>query len=116
MYKCPGKSASLPFKCCKCKKSEHHAAVCTSSNNSSGKSSNSSFNYQSNPVVMNPVFSFTVSHGKSRAKFVSLLDSRAQFSSISKEEIEKYVDECCGPPMARLVCSYGQVMGYGLKD
>ena len=52
-----------------------------------------SFNYQSNPRVMNPVLSFTVSRGKSRDKFVFLLDSEAQFSSICKEAVEKYVDE-----------------------
>ena len=60
--KCPGKSSSLPFKCYKCKKSEHHAAVCPSSKNFAGKSFKGSFNYQSNPVL-----SFTVSRGKSRA-------------------------------------------------
>ena len=49
--KCPGKSASLPFKCYKCKKSEHHAAVCPSSKKFASKSSKSSFNYQSNPGV-----------------------------------------------------------------
>ena len=30
---CPGKSASLPFKCYKCKKAEHHAAVCPTTKN-----------------------------------------------------------------------------------
>ena len=29
--------------------------------------------------------------------------------------MEKYVDECRSPPMARLVCSYGQVMGQRTK-
>ena len=67
--KCPGKSASLPSKCYKCKKSEHHAAVCPSSKNFASKSSKSSFNYQSNPGVMNPVLSFTVSRGKSKSNF-----------------------------------------------
>ena len=51
--KSPGKSASLPFKSCVCKKPEHHAAVCPSSKNSPSMSSKCS-----------------VSHGKSRAKFV----------------------------------------------
>ena len=60
---------------------------------------------------MNPVLSFTVSRGKSKSKFVFLLDSRAQFSSICKEAVEKYVDECCSPPMTRFVCSFGQNMG-----
>ena len=55
---------------------------------------------------MNPVLSFTVGRGKSRAKFVFLLDSGAQFSSICKEAVEKYVDECRSPPMARFVCSF----------
>ena len=54
---CPGKSASLPFKCYKCKKAEHHAAVCPTKNF---------------PGVLNPVLSFTISRGKSRAKFVFL--------------------------------------------
>ena len=107
---CPGKSASLPFKCYRCKKAEHHAAVCPSL-----KNSKSSMNFQSNPGVMNPVLAFTVSRGKKRAKFVFLLDTGAQFSSISKEAVEKYVDECHSPPMARLVCSYGQVMGRRTK-
>ena len=109
--KCPGKSASLPFKCYKCKKSEHHAAVCPSSNNFSSKFSKGSFNYQLNSEIMDPVLSFIVSRGRSRAKFVSWLDSGAQFSSICKGAVEKYVDECCSPPMVRLVWSYGQVMG-----
>ena len=107
---CPRKSASLPFKCYKCKKAEHHAAVCPSL-----KNSKSSMNFQSNPGVMNLVLDFTVSRGKERAKFVFLLDTGAQFSSISKEAVEKYVDECRSPPMARLVCSYGQVMGRRTK-
>ena len=106
----PGKSASLPFKCYKCKKYEHHAAVCPSSKNFASKSSKSSFNYQSNPGVMNPVLSFTVSRGKSKSNFVFLLDTGAQFSSICKEAVEKYIDECRSPPMARLVCSYDQVI------
>ena len=49
----PRKSVSLPFKCCKCKKPEHHSAVCPSSKNSSSMSSKGS-----------------VSCGKSRVKFV----------------------------------------------
>ena len=108
--RCPGKSASLPFKCYRCKKAEHHAAVCPSL-----KNSKSSMNFQSNPGVMNPILAFMVSRGKKRAKFVFLLDIGAQFSSISKEAVEKYVDECRSPPMARLVCSYGQVMGRRTK-
>ena len=44
-----------------------------------------------------------------------MLDTGAQFISISKEAVEKYVDECRSPPMARLVCSYGQVMGRRTK-
>ena len=64
---CPGKSASLPFKCYKCKKAEHHAAVCPTKNFANKSNSKGSFNYQSNPGVMNPVLSFTVSRGKSRA-------------------------------------------------
>ena len=67
---CPGKSASLPFKCYKCKKAEHHAAVCPTKNFARKSNSKGSFNYQSNPGVMNPVLSFTVGRGKSRAKFV----------------------------------------------
>ena len=67
---CPGKSASLPFKCYKCKKAEHHAAVCPTKNFASKSKSKGSFNYQSNPGVMNPVLSFTVSRGKSKSKFV----------------------------------------------
>ena len=74
--KCPRKSPSLPFKCYKCKKSEHHAAVCPSSKNFASKSSKSSFNYQSNPGVMNPVLSFTVSRGKSKSNFVFLLGTQ----------------------------------------
>ena len=66
------------------------------------------FNYQSNPGVMNPVLSFIISKGKSRAKFVFLLDSGAQFCSICKGAVEKYVDECRSTPMARFVCSFGQ--------
>ena len=112
---CPGKSASLPFKCYKCKKAEHHAAVCPTKNFARKSNSKGSFNYQSNPGVMNPVLSFTVSRGKSRAKFVFLLDSGAQFSSICKEAVEKYVDECCSPPMARFVCSFGQNRGRWTK-
>ena len=112
---CPGKSASLPFKCFKCKKAEHHAAVCPTKNFDSKSNSKGSFNYQSNPGVMNPVLSFTISRGKSRAKFVFLLDSGAQFSSICKEAVEKYVDECCSPPMARFVCSFGQNRGKRTK-
>ena len=113
---CPGKSASLPFKCYKCKKAEHHAAVCPTTKNFASKSnSKGSFNYQSNPGVMNPVLSFTVSRGKSRAKFVFLLDSGAQFSSICKEAVEKHVDECHSPPMARFVCSFGQNRGQWTK-
>ena len=73
---CPGKSASLPFKCYRCKKAEHHAAVCPSL-----KNSKSSMNFQSNPGVMNPILAFTVNRGKKRAKFVFLLDTGAQFSS-----------------------------------
>ena len=68
--KCPGKNVSLPFKCYKCKNSEYHAAVCPSSKNFPSKSSKGSFDYQSNPGVINPILSFTVSLGKSRAKFV----------------------------------------------
>ena len=60
---CPGKSASLPFKCYRCKKAEHHAAVCPSL-----KNSKSSMNFQSNPGVMNPVLAFTVSRGKKKKK------------------------------------------------
>ena len=113
---CPGKSASLPFKCYKCKKAEHHAVVCPTTKNFASKSnSKDSFNYQSNSGVMNPVLSFTVSRGKSRAKFVFLLDSGAQFSSICKEAVEKYVDECRSPPMARFVCSFGQNKGRWTK-
>ena len=108
---CPGKSASLPFKCYKCKKAEHHAAVCPTKNFASKSNSKGSFNYQSNLGVMNPVLSFTVGRGKSRAKFVFLLDSGAQFSSICKEAVEKYVDECRSPPMARFVRSFGQNRG-----
>ena len=44
-----------------------------------------------------------------------LLDSGAQFSSICKEAVEKFVDECRSPPMARFVCSYGQSMGRWTK-
>ena len=40
-----------------------------------------------------------------------LLDSGAQFSSICKEAVEKYVDECRSPSMARFVCSFGQNKG-----
>ena len=43
-----------------------------------------------------------------------LLDSGAQFSSVCKEAIEKYV-EGHSPPMARLVYSYGQVIGRRTK-
>ena len=43
---CPGKSASLPFKCYKCKKAEHHAAVCPTKNFASESNSKGSFNYQ----------------------------------------------------------------------
>ena len=65
---CHGKSASFPFKCYKCKKAEHHAAVCPTTKNFASKSnSKGSFNYQSNPGVMNPVLSFIVSRGKSRS-------------------------------------------------
>ena len=81
---CHGKSASLPFKCYKCKKAEHHAAVCPTKNFASKSNSKGSFNYQSNPGVMNPVLSFTVGRGKSRAKFVFLLDSGAQFNSLAQ--------------------------------
>ena len=70
MDTCPRKSVSLPFKCYQCKKSEHHAAVCPSSKNFASKSSKGSCNYQSNPGVMNPVLLFTISMGKTRAKFV----------------------------------------------
>ena len=42
---CPGKSASLPFKCYKCKKAEHHAAVCPTKNFASKSNSKGSFNY-----------------------------------------------------------------------
>ena len=108
---CPGKSVSLPFKCYKYKKAEHHAAVCPTKNFASKSNSKGSFNHQSNPGVMNLVLSFTASRGKSRAKFVFLLDSGAQFSSICKEAVEKYVDECRSPPMARLVCSFDQNRG-----
>ena len=59
---------------------------------------------------MNPVLTLTVSRGTKRAKFVFLPDTGAQFSSISKEAVEKCVDESRSPPMARLVRSYGQVM------
>ena len=112
---CPGKSVSLPFKCYKCKKAEHHAAVCPTKNFASKSNSKGSFNYQSNPGVMNPVLSFNVGRGKSRAKFVFLLDSGAQFSSICKEAVEKYVNECRSPPMARFVCSFGQDRGRWTK-
>ena len=112
---CPGKTASLPFKCYNCKKAEHHAAVCPTKNFASKSNSKGSFNYQSNPGVMNPVLSFTIGRGKSRAKFVFLLDSGAQFSSICKEAVEKYVDECRSPPMARFVCSFGQNRGRWTK-
>ena len=112
---CPGKSASLPFKCYKCKKAEYHADVFPTKNLASKSNSKGSFNYQSNPGVMNPVLSFTVGRGKSRAKFVFLLDSRAQFSSICKEAVEKYIDECHSPPMARFVCSFGQNRGRWTK-
>ena len=64
---------------------------------------------------MNPVFSFTVSRGKSKSNFVFLLDTGAQLSPIGKEAVEKYFDECHNPPMVRLVCSYGQVMGQRTK-
>ena len=65
--------------------------------------------------MISPVLSFTVSRGKSKAKLVFLLDSGAQFSSICKESVEKLVDECRSPPMARLVSSYGQIMGKRTK-
>ena len=113
--KCPGLSASLPFKCYKCKKSEHHAAVCPSSKASDSKSSGSSLNYQSNPGILSPVLSCSVSRGRSSAKFVFLLDSGAQFSSICKEAVERLVDECRSPPMAKLVSSFGQTMGKRTK-
>ena len=58
---CPGKSASLPFKCYRCKKAEHQAAVCPSL-----KNSKSSMNFQSNPGIMNPILAFTVSRGKKK--------------------------------------------------
>ena len=112
---CPGKSASLPFKCYKCKNAEHHAAVCPTKNFARKSNSKGSFNYQSNPGVMNPVLSLNVSRGKSRAKFVFLLDSGAQFSSICKEAAEKYIDECRSPPMARSVCYFGQNRGRWTK-
>ena len=112
---CPGKNASLPFKCYKCKKAEHHAAVCPTKKFASKSNSKGSFNYQSNPGVMNPLLSFTVGRGKSRAKFVFLLDSGAQFSSICKEAVEKYGNECRSPPMARYVCSFGQNRGRWTK-
>ena len=70
MDSCPGKSVSLPFKCYQCKKSEPHAAVCPSSKKFASKVTKGSFNHQSNPGVMNPVLSFTVSRGKSRAKIL----------------------------------------------
>ena len=113
--KCPGLNASLPFKCYKCKKSEHHAAVCPSSKASYSKSSGSSLNYFSNPGVMSPILSCTVSRGRSKAKFVFLLDSGAQFSTICKEAVEKIVDKCRSPPMARLVSSFGQIVGKRTK-
>ena len=60
---------------------------------------------------MNPVLSFTVSRRKSRVKFALLLNTGVQFSSICREAVEKYFDECRSPPMAKLVCflwpSYG---------
>ena len=64
---------------------------------------------------MNPVLSFFFSMGESRAKFVFLLGLGAQFSSICKEAVEKYVDYCRSLLLARLVCSYGQVMGRRTK-
>ena len=64
---------------------------------------------------MSPVLSLYVSRGRKRAKFVFLLDSGPQVSSICKEAIEKLVDNCRSPPMARLVCSYGQIMGQRSK-
>ena len=45
-----------------------------------------------------------------------LLDTGAQFSSICKEAVEKYVDECRSPPMARLVCLMAKLWVVGLKD
>ena len=45
------------------KKAEHHAAVCPTTNFASKSNSKGSFNYQSNPGVMNPVLSFTISRG-----------------------------------------------------
>ena len=56
---------------------------------------------------MNLILSFTVSLGNGRVKLVYLLDSATKFISISKESVEKHVDECHSPPMVRFVCSYG---------
>ena len=60
MDSCPGKDASLPFKCYQCKKNPNImlAAVCPTSKNFASKSSKGSFNYQSNPGVMKPSCSF----------------------------------------------------------
>ena len=52
---------------------------------------------------MNPVLSFTVSRGKVERNLCFLVNSGAQSSSVCKEAVEKYVDECRSPPMARFV-------------
>ena len=79
--KCPGVRASLPFKCYRCKKSEHHAAVCPTLKIVS-KSSSNSLNYQANPGIISPVLSLMVSRGRDKACFIFLLDSIAQLCTI----------------------------------
>ena len=101
---------SLPFKCYKCKNSEHHAAVCPSSKNFAGKSSKHSINCQSNPganYLSDPGVLSLLGGERVEPNLCFCLDSGAQFSSFCKEAVEKYVDERRSPPMARLLCSYG---------
>ena len=112
---CPGKSASLPFKCYKCKKAEHHAVVHPTKNFASKSNSKGSFNYQSNPGVMNPVLSFSVGRDKSRAKFVflSLELSLAQFVKRQLKSMSMSVAVLLWLDLCVLLAKIG---GDGLKD
>ena len=98
------------------KKSEHHAAVCPSSKNFASKSSKSSFNYQLNPGVMNPVLSFTVSRGKSKSNFVFLLDTGVSLTQFVKRPLKNMLTSVAVLLWLDLCVLMAKLWVEGLKD
>ena len=102
---CAGIRSSLPYKCFKCNKSEHHGAMCPHSFNL--VPSKNVLNYQAGSDVFVPVLSLKVSRGKKSFNCSFLLDTGAQFSIINKQLIDSKLGDCCGQSLDRLVSSFG---------